>query len=233
MLRFAPQLRSWPTLAAVAGILLTLALGNWQLGRAHTKIALAERIQAGNRDALVALPAEPIKAEDVAWRHVTVNGRFEPKYTVLIDNRVSHHVAGYHVVTPLRIGTSELFVLVNRGWVAGTGSRAKLPSIATPAGAVEITGLATVPPQRIFELSSRVTEGQVWQNLTLERYREAVPIALQPIVLRQENDVGDGLRREWDAPDLGVDRHYAYAFQWFALAATILAAYFFTHVKRT
>jgi cytochrome oxidase assembly protein ShyY1 len=72
----------------------------------------------------------------------------------------------------------------------------------------------------------------VWQNLTLERYRAAVPIALQPIVIQQDNDLGDGLRREWAAPDLGTNTHYGYAFQWFALAAAILVFYLVTHVRK-
>jgi surfeit locus 1 family protein len=229
-LRFKPSW--WPTLAAVAGIALTLTLGNWQLSRGNEKSALAERMLATRREALIALPAAEIRAGDVAWRRVEVRGRFEPKYAVFIDNRVLHGVAGYHVVMPLKIGDSARYVLVNRGWVAGAGTRSALPQIATPSEAVSIVGLATVPSQRYLELSTQVAEGNVWQNLTLERYRAAVSIQIQPVVIQQENDFEDGLKREWDAPDLGVDRHYAYAIQWFALAATILIFYVVRHVRK-
>ena len=78
-----------------------------------------------------------------------------------------------------------------------------------------------MPSKRYLELSTQVTEGNVWQNLTLERYRAAVSIPLQPVVIQQENEVDDGLKREWSAPDLGIDKHYGYAFQWFAMAAAI------------
>ena len=229
-LRFQPSL--WLTLVAVAGIALTLALGTWQLNRGNEKARLAEQIKSARRDALIALPAAAIKAEDVAWRRVEVRGRFEPKYAVFIDNRVLHGVVGYHVVMPLKIGAAERYVLVNRGWVAGTNSRSTLPQIATPSQAVTIVGLATVPSQRYLELSTKVAEGNVWQNLTLERYREAVPVAIQPVVIQQENDLGDGLKREWGAPDLGIEKHYGYAFQWFALAAAILIFYLVVHVRK-
>jgi surfeit locus 1 family protein len=229
-LRFKPSL--WPTLAAIAGIALTLALGNWQLDRGNDKAALAERIKSASRDALIALPAAEIKADDVAWRRVEVRGRFEPKYGVFIDNRVLHGVVGYHVVMPLRIGDSERYVLVNRGWVAGTASRSTLPRIATPTDTVLVVGLATVPSKRFLELSSKVAEGNVWQNLVLERYRAAVPISIQPVVIQQENDFDDGLKREWTPPDLGINTHYGYAFQWFALAAAILIFYLVTHVRK-
>ena len=33
------------------------------------------------------------------------------------------------------------------------------------------------------------------------------------------------LRRDWPAVALGVEKHYGYAFQWFALAALILGLY--------
>ena len=229
-LRF--QFSFWPTLAAAAGIALTLALGNWQLGRGNDKAALAERIKSANRDALIAMPAAAIKAEDIAWRRVEAHGRWEPKYAVLIDNRVLHGVVGYHVVMPLRLGDSGRYVLVNRGWVAATASRSALPRIATPLQMVTVVGLATVPGKRYLELSTRVAEGNVWQNLTLERYRAAVPIAIQPVVIQQENDPGDGLRREWATPDPGTNTHYGYAFQWFALAAAVLIFYLVTHVKK-
>jgi surfeit locus 1 family protein len=229
-LRFRPSL--WPTLAAAAGIALTLALGNWQLGRGNDKAALAERIKSASRDALIAMPSAEIKPDDVAWRRVEVRGRFEPKYAVFIDNRVLHGVVGYHIVMPLRIGDSERYVLVNRGWVAGTNARSELPQIATPSRMVTVVGLATVPSKRFLELSTQVAEGNVWQNLVLERYRAAVPIEIQPVVIQQENDLDDGLKREWTPPDLGINTHYGYAFQWFALAAAILIFYLVIHVRK-
>ena len=228
--RFKPSF--WPTLAAVAGIALTCALGNWQLGRGNEKAAFAQRIEMVNRDQAIELPPTEVKVDDVAWRRVEVSGTFEPKYSILIDNRILHGAVGYHVVTPLRIAGGDRFVLVNRGWVAGTNSRATLPQVATPPGVVRVSGLATVPGRRYLELSSKVVEGNVWENLTIERFRAAVAIAIQPVVIQQGNETGDGLKREWSAPDLGIDKHYGYAFQWFALAAAIMIFYVVHHVRK-
>ena len=222
----------WPTLAAVTGIALTVVLGNWQLGRGREKAAFAQRIEAANRDAVIELTRREVKADDVAWRRVEVSGRFAPQYAVLIDNRILHGAVGYYVVMPLQIADSDRYVLVNRGWVAGTISRATLPQVTTPPDAVRIAGLATLPSRRYLELSTKVADGNVWQNLTLERYRAAVPIKIQPVVIQQENDIGDGLKREWSAPDLGIDKHYGYAFQWFTLAAAILIFYLVHHVRK-
>jgi surfeit locus 1 family protein len=229
-LRFKPSLVT--TLAAAAGIAAALALGHWQLGRAHEKEAMAVRLKSLGQEPVIALPVEAVKAEDVLGRRVTARGRFEPRYAVFLDNRVRNGVPGYHVIMPLAIGGGRRYVLVNRGWVAGTRERSRLPSVRTPAGVVEVTGLAVAPSRRFFELSTRVAEGPVWQNLTLERYRQAVPIALQPVLIQQQSPLDDGLIREWSPPDLGINTHYAYAFQWFALAFAILVFYLFAHVKR-
>lgn len=230
--RFDFRPRLWPTLAAAAGIALTLALGHWQLGRGQEKTALSAQLEQLAREPAINVSAVELNARDVQWRRVEARGFFEPKYVVFIDNRVKHGVAGYQVMMPLKLGDGSRYILVNRGWVAGTGDRSRLPEVRTPPGTVSVSGLAVVPASRFFELSTGVAEGRVWQNLTLERYRQAVPIAIQPFVIQQDSALDDGLAREWDPPDLGVAKHYGYAFQWFALAAAILVFYLATHVKR-
>jgi surfeit locus 1 family protein len=206
------------------------------LNRAHEKERLAARLGVLAKDAPVALSVADVKAEEVEWRHVTARGRFDPRGTVLIDNRIRRGVAGYHVVMPLEVGKMSggdgRYVLVNRGWIAGNPDRSRLPEVRTPEGVVEISGVAVVPTRRFLELSDRAPEGPVWQNLTLDRYRHAFKTALQPVLIQQDSPLDDGLAREWDPPNLGVDMHYGYAFQWAALSLTILVFYLVTHVRR-
>jgi surfeit locus 1 family protein len=232
MARYRFDWSLWPTVAAVMGIASTLALANWQLSRGHEKESAAARVASANRDAPIELGGNEVKADDVAWRRVEVRGTFAPHYMVLIDNRIFNGRVGYHVVMPIKIAGSERYALVNRGWIAANATRDALPSVKTPDGVVRITGLAMQPSRRYFELSSNVTEGKVWQNLTVERYRAAVPIAIQPVVIQQESALDDGLIREWPAPDVGIERHYSYALQWLALAVTILVFYVVTHVRK-
>jgi surfeit locus 1 family protein len=231
---FRPRLVA--TLAAAAGLALGLAAAQWQLGRAHEKERLAVALESRAAAPAVRLTAAEASAEDLEWRKMTVTGRFAPSYAVYVDNRIRHGVPGFHVVMPVDLGKApdgaSRYVLVNRGWVAGLPGRTQLPDVTTPAAAVEITGLAVLPTRRFLELSENVTQGKVWQNLTLERYRAAFPIAVQPVVIQQESPLDDGLIREWDRPDLGISKHYGYAFQWLALAITVLVFYLVTHVRR-
>ena len=227
---FQPRLAT--TLAAAAVLAVTLAAAWWQLGRAHEKEELAARLQALDNDPPIRITSAAVQARDVEWRRVTARGRFDPGRAVLIDNRTHRGVAGYHVMMPLALDGGDRYVLVNRGWVAGTRERSRLPEVTTPAGTVEIMGRAVTPSARFLELAPGTSKGKVWQNLTLERYRQAVPVPLQPFVILQESPLEDGLVREWDPPDLSVGKHYGYAFQWFALAVTALVFYLATHVKR-
>ena len=225
--------RSWlPTVAAIAGIALTSALGVWQLGRGNEKAAQVERLSSAQNGPLIAMPSTEINASEVAWQRVEASGRFAAEYTVFIDNRVLNGVVGYHVITPLKIENGDRYVLVNRGWVAATADRRTLPKIVTPTGVLRIAGIASIPSERQFELSTRVAEGNVWQNLTLSRYRATVNIPIQPVVIQQDSVVDDGLRREWIATGPSPDRNYGYAFQWFAMAAAILIYYLVTHVRK-
>lgn len=223
--------RPLTTVLAAAGVVLTFFLGQWQLGRADHKQALQQR-----QDALAAGPAVRIggrlvEADDVLLRRVEVRGEFDPRYTVFIDNKLHRRQPGYHVATPLRIAGSQRHVLVNRGWVPASQDRS-LPKVDTPAGEQLVRGTAMAYSDRFMELSTKVAEGNVWQNLVLERYRQATRLDLQPFFIQQQGDAGDGLVREWSRPDLGRNTHLAYAFQWYALSLAMLVYYLVTHVRR-
>ena len=41
----------------------------------------------------------------------------------------------------------------------------------------------------------------------------------------QTGEGSEGLQRNWDAPNLGVDKHHGYAFQWFSLSALLIVLY--------
>lgn len=229
---FTLRPRLWPTVTAVAGIGITLALAGWQLGRAGEKQALQDRYLELSRQPPVRLGAHAIRAEDVALRRVEVEGRFDPNHAAFLDNRIHNGIPGYHVVMPLRILGAEKYVLVNRGWIAAGRDRASLPAVSAPRGEVTVSGIAIRPSDRYLELSSDVIEGRVWQNLNLARYREVTRLDVLPVVILQEDAVADGLVRDWPAPDYGRKTHLAYAFQWFALAVAIAAYYLVTHVRR-
>lgn len=228
--RFRPSML--PAVAALAAIALTVSLGNWQSRRAEEKLARGRELDEAARHAALVLPPRTVDARDYEFRKVSARGEFLPKYTILLDNKVLRGQVGYQVLTPLRMAGGDAHVLVNRGWVAAGVRRDALPPIRTPAGATDVQGVAMVPAGYIFELDGKTEEGVVWQNLVLARYAKWSGLKLQPFVLQQTSEAADGLARVWVRPDTGADKHRGYAFQWYALAITILILYVALSFKR-
>ena len=225
--RTAQQARFIRGSSLVAAITVTLAVavflaaGFWQLHRAHYKDELRARTELAMRDAVIELSSSPINAAEIEFHPVHVNGEWVGDRTIFIDNKILDGVVGYYVVTPMRIGMSKTYVLVNRGWIAAPPLRSELPNVTTPTGQVEINGIARKPTDRFLELSHQVEQGRVWQNLTIERFQTWSNIPLQPTVIYQQNNSNDKLQRVSVAPEasgLNADRHRGYALTWFGLA---------------
>jgi surfeit locus 1 family protein len=210
--------------AALAGIAVTIALGNWQLRRAAEKVATEQAWQAASH----AEPLELRAASDFATlaahlpRRVRVRGSFEHERTIWLDNRAREGRAGFFVVTPLRLQGSELRVLVNRGWAPrDPNDRTHLPPIGKPVHSIEIEGLAVQGVARVLQFNG-ADSGPIRQNLDLRAVRNEIGAPVADFVVQQTSAAQDGLDRHWPPPATGVERHRGYAFQWFSLA-TLLA----------
>ncbi len=228
--RFAPRL--WSTIAAAVVITIMVQLGNWQLSRAQEKEWRQEQLDRLSNEPAIVLPALPVILEDFQYRQVEVRGEYIPEHTIYLDNKIHRGVAGYHIVTPLRIGTSTMHVLVNRGWAPADSDRSKLPQVPVPAGQVVVSGIATTAVQKTLELSKEIVSGQVWANLDPDRYQSITGIALQPVMILQTDDVKDGLVRQWARPDSGSAKNWGYAVQWFSMALAVLIIYLVLSGKR-
>ncbi|MBA4142583.1 MAG: SURF1 family protein [Nitrosospira sp.] len=207
-------------------------LGNWQLSRAQEKEWRQEQLDRLSNEPAIVLPALPVILEDFQYRQVEVRGEYIPEHTIYLDNKIHRGVAGYHIVTPLRIGTSTMHVLVNRGWAPADSDRSKLPQVPVPAGQVVVSGIATTAVQKTLELSKEIVSGQVWANLDPDRYQSITGIALQPVMILQTDDVKDGLVRQWARPDSGSAKNWGYAVQWFSMALAVLIIYLVLSGKR-
>lgn len=222
--------RRWAPTAAV--LLLTpacIAAGFWQLDRAVQKQALQDEYDRRSRAPVLAIEPTLQNADDLRFRRVQVQGRYEPDRQVLVENRVHRGRPGYHVITPVRIGGSDVRVLVNRGWVPLGRSREEPPAIETPAGVVTVTGVATVPSTGGFRLELKDPPPgwqRLWLYFDVPRYRAAVDFPVQPVVILMDPQVeAGGFVREWARLEAGIAVHHGYAFQWFMLALTLLVLY--------
>lgn len=229
--RFRPNL--WGSLLALLGVAAGIHLGIWQSGRAHEKLQVAESMVQRASAPAVRIGAERMNAAELEYRTVEARGRFDPRGLVLIDNQVRKGRVGYEVIMPLQLAGSDMHVLVDRGWISGTGDRSRLPEVKTPEGEIALVGIAVVPGKRMYELSATdAIEGSVWQNLSIERYVERMRYEVQPVLVRQTSDAADGLMRDWTVSNREINVHRSYAFQWFALAGLVFVVYLVMSFKR-
>lgn len=221
--------RFWSvTVAAALAVAATFSLGQWQLRRAAQKEALQAAVEAQGR--LPILNTQDVAGQKVQsgllHRSVTLKGVWQAKDTVYLDNRPMDGKSGFNVVTPLVLEGGNTAILVQRGWVQRNFTdRTKLPEITTPAGPVTVRGRIAPPPSKLYEFQGSDT-GSIRQNLDIFRFQQELGIPLlQQVSLLQIAPANEGLLRDWPAPNLGVDRHYGYAFQWFGLCALLVVLY--------
>ena len=225
---FSPSL--WPTLAAALVIALTVHLALWQVRRGDEKAARQALLDARIREAPVVLAGAVRDAEPLLYRRVRASGEWIAAGQIFIDNRVHEGRAGFEVVTPLRIDPSNA-VLVDRGWIARGPEYPAAPKVPVPKGAVEVSGMASLPPQHVLELSADTVAGNVWQNLSIDKYRERYGTALLPFVILDDRAV-PGLAAVRERPDAGEAKHREYALTWTSLAVTTLVLWIALNLKR-
>ena len=212
-------------------IALTLSLARWQVHRGDEKEARQALLDARIAETPVTLTDSIDAAEPLLYRRVRAAGEWIARGQIFIDNQVLEGRVGYHVMTPLQLAGNKDALLVNRGWIARGPGYPRPPAAAVPGGPVQVTGMATLPPKRYLELGPQTVQGDVWQNLSLERYRTQTGIAILPVVVLADA-AAPGLRPVRDKPDTGVERHREYALTWFSLAATTLVLWIVLNLKR-
>lgn len=214
---------------------LGVALGQWQLRRAAEKTAIERRLSARETAPVLALRASGQHIDELEYRHVVLRGEFVPQWTMYLDNRPYRGAAGVVVVTPFRLAGSARHVLVERGWIArDANERTRLPDIAAPAGEVTLAGMVRRNAGRLLQLghAAPLVPGAFVQNLESAEFGKVSGLGVEDFVIEQSSDNGDGLVRDWPRPSSGVERHYGYAFQWYALAATAFLFFVVTGFRR-
>ena len=231
----APRWKFWLiTVAAVLATLATLSLGQWQLNRAAEKRAIQEqRDQQGERSALdnAAFMALSTPLEEL-HRPVQLKGHWLADQTVFLDNRQMNAKPGLYVITPLKIEGSSAVVVVQRGWIARNfEDRTQLPKVRTLTGTVVVEGRIAPPPSKLYEMGGP-DSGVIRQNLDLSLFSAETGLPLLSMSIQQSGAASDGLLREWPVVGTGVEKHYGYAFQWFALSALIALLYVWFQIVR-
>lgn len=223
-------------LILIVCIPLFIKLGLWQ----YNKAQLGKEMQVSYSHSLAQIPLIlPNKITNLAdwnYKKVKVKGYYETKYQILLDNQVESNIAGFYVITPLKLENSNDYVLINRGWIAGGDTHSDLPKFNTPDQIQELVGLAWLPSKKIFTLESKPeksTWNTVWQHMDMDLYQKAVPIHVLPIVIKLDpKSNAGGFVRNWQLPTSRITTNIGYAYQWFGFAIASILIFIFTNTKK-
>ena len=223
-------------MATIVGVLTTAALGQWQLSRAAQKEAIdAQWVAQAALPILFGADVLEAKgqAHQLTGRLVQLTGYWLAEHTVYLDNRQMQGRAGFYVLTPLQLSGTNDVVVVQRGWVPRNfEQRKQLPEISTPMGELTLKGRLAGPPSRLYDLGG-TESGAIRQNLDLESFSlelktqsvQTFRLITEVSVQQSSETVADGLLRNWPVIKSGVDKHYGYAFQWFALSLLMVGLF--------
>ena len=217
--RSVALIRNWPlTLLSGPLLLLLLSLGVWQIQRGEEKAL----INAAIDQRLSAQPRTPAELENLQhYTPVRMLGHYTDEF-LLLDNRTRNGRVGYEVLQVF-VCTGQRW-LINRGWLPAPLERDALPEVHWPRAAKVITGFlypvvpadesrAATSGQRIQQLDSAITD-----TLNLQQSRWTI---------RLSADSDTALITDWQLINSPPQRHYAYAAQWFAMAAALLLLWLF------
>lgn len=187
--------------------------------------------------------AAPVAQPDLALpahQPVHLRGRWLSRHTVFLDNRPMGGQPGFFVVTPLQLSDSVCpggIVLVQRGWwPRDAQDRQRLPDWSDAGGEVELRGVVQPHVSKTYALGAeglppppgsrpvlrQNVDEAFWQAWLGQSPLPGAVLQGHPEVMTSVSPAGvapPDLRRDWPQPDLGVDKHHAYAAQWFALSA--------------
>jgi cytochrome oxidase assembly protein ShyY1 len=225
-------------LLTVAAAALFVRLGVWQLDRAAYKDSLLRRYAAAASAPPVLFGQVAATPPADAFPRVAVRGSWLADRVYLLDN--PHHDArgGVEVYVPLALPGQARLLLVDLGFLPGSSEQVPaLPPL--PGGEVDLHGLYLPPPGVGLELGGDALAGQTrWPKTTiyldLQQVAKDLGRPLYPRVLALDADRAVAYRREhaFDFSSMPPERHRAYAFQWFSLAAAIVVIFLVLHRKR-
>jgi surfeit locus 1 family protein len=224
-----PQARIGWLVVAVLGIGAFASLGSWQWQRGVEKRArLAQQATALAQAEPLALAAALQAA--AAVQQVEGRGRFAPRL-LLLDNQQRQGKVGLRVYGLAEVEGAAPRLLVDLGWVAMPPERVP-PALVPPAGERVLAGLLAAWPGQGLRLADNQWPEEASTPVLLGyldrgEIERAFGVPLAPGVLRLSPQLDYGYPRDLELlPNtLPPERHFGYAVQWFALAATVAAVY--------
>lgn len=216
----------WLILTICVFIVL-LKLAFWQYDRGFAKEQRLLRIEQLNQGSKLTINevmqlakvTELTGNENINDFPVTVTGKFNDNYIFLLDNQVEDRQLGYRVLQIVQ--TAQYAVLVNLGWVKGSINRDILPQVVALSGQHQFSGHVRLIEQGITLQQADFSDVN-WplrvQEIDLADFSKLTATPLLPFVIYLDQTETIGYKKNWQPIVMPPEKHFAYSFQWSALA---------------
>jgi len=226
--KFNPGVRI--TIFFVIFAVVFFSLGIWQIERGQTKTQIMSEFE--NK-----LTKEPIylNAESKKWDRVLVSGRWENKKQLLIDNVIHQGIAGYKVLTPLRIDETNKLILVDRGWIKQNKFRDQLPDIQIPDDFESVSGTLEQPELGLVLSDELISNNwpKISQTKNVEVISKAYTEEIFPMILLADPLLKNSLEYIKITPtNMTPIKHYGYSSQWFLMFIVLCFMYIWYGLSR-
>ena len=226
--KFKPGVRI--TIFFIIFAVLFFSLGIWQIERGQAKTQIMSEFE--NK-----LTKDPIylNAESKKWDRVSVSGKWENKKQLLIDNVIHQGIAGYKVLTPLRINETNKLILIDRGWIKQNKFRDQLPDIQIPEDFESVIGTLEQPELGLVLSDELISNNwpKISQTKNVEVISKAYTEEIFPMILLADPLLKNSLEYIKITPtNMTPIKHYGYSSQWFLMFLVLCFMYIWYGLSR-
>ena len=209
---------------------LFFSLGLWQIERGQAKTNLLDDFEKK-------ILEEPsyINQKSQKWDRVYVEGKWDSSKQILIDNVIRRGIAGYKVLTPLRMKETDQLILVDRGWIKQNTFRDQLPDIKLIQIDEVVSGILEIPELGLVLSDDLVSKEwpKISQTKNLGVIKNEYDENIFPMILLADPTLKNSLEYIKITPtNMTPIKHYGYSAQWFLMFIVLCFMYVWYGYKR-
>ena len=209
---------------------LFFSLGLWHIERGQAKTNLLDDFEKK----ILEKPSY-INQKSQKWDRVYVEGKWDSSKQILIDNVIRRGIAGYKVLTPLRMKETDQLILVDRGWIKQNTFRDQLPDIKLIQIDEVVSGILEIPELGLVLSDDLVSKEwpKISQTKNLGVIKNEYDENIFPMILLADPTLKNSLEYIKITPtNMTPIKHYGYSAQWFLMFLVLCFMYVWYGYKR-
>ena len=210
--------------------ILFFTLGLWQIERGQAKTILLNEFEKN-----YIISPKPLNKNSKKWDRVYVNGTWDNSKQILVDNVINQGIAGYKVLTPLRLIKTDQLILVDRGWIKRNRNLDDLPNIELENLEEKVTGILESPELGLVLSNEMISS--IWPKISQTKNLEVISKeyneTLYPLILLSDPTSRYSLEYIKIKPtNMTPIKHYGYSAQWFLMFIVLFGMYIWYGYKK-